>query len=169
MRIVCKIIYFLSIAYIALCCLVTILLAVLPLEFQNYQFGEKWDNIFFFGIPLAILFTLTRLGFKDRKTLVIWHQILATFLFSLGVFIIFFLYGIVSLGSMCNYSTGETVFTNRHSSTTKIVKRYFGCGATDSTPPTITLARQTDVLSLFWYYTKIDSSRIDRSVWMPFE
>lgn len=167
MRIVCKIVYILSIAYIGLCCLVAILLAILPIEFKNYQLRESWDNLFFFGIPVAILFTLARLGFKDPKTLVIWKQIVATFLLSFGVFILFFLYAVATWGrSMCQYTTGETIFTKRNSSTTKIVKRYFGCGATDSTPPHISLARQTDVLSLFWYYSKTDSTTIDRSVWI---
>jgi hypothetical protein len=35
-----------------------------------------------------------------------------------------------------------------------------------SSSPNITLARQTDVLSLFWYYSKTDSTTIDRSVWI---
>ncbi|MBC7936015.1 MAG: hypothetical protein H7Y86_11750 [Rhizobacter sp.] len=168
MRTVSKIIYILSIAYIALCCLVAILLTILPLELKNEQLRENRDSLFFFGIPIAILFTLARLGFKNRKNLVIWKQIVATVLLSLGVFILFFLYAIASFGgSMCKYTTGETVFTKRNSSTTTIVKRYFGCGATDSTPPIITLARQTAILSFFWYYSKTDSTGIDRSVWMP--
>ena len=168
MSILSKIIYLLSIAYIVLCCTLAILLNSIPLEFKSYRLSENADQLFFFGIPIAVLFTLARLGFKDRRNLVVWKEVLKTVGLSVGIFIVFFFYAIASFGSsMCRTTTGQTIFTKSNSSTTKIVERHFGCGATDSGPGIITIAKQVDILSIFWYYSEIDTIGIAKSDWIP--
>lgn len=166
MRTLFKILYFASLAYIVTCCLLIFLLKILPLEFKNHRFDEQFPNLFYFGVPVAILFTAARLGFQNIEASQIRKRLLKKFLISIGVFTIFFCYSFVSFGiSMCDTVTGETLFI-KNSSSSKIVERDFGCGATDSSPATVTIAKQTEILSLFWYYTRIDTTTLNKSEWI---
>jgi hypothetical protein len=149
MRSLYKIIYYTSICYIVICCLVAVLLNTLPLEFKSYTFREHSHNFIFFGIPIAIFFTTSRLGFIRNTKSKSGNKIRNAFLISAGVFALFFVYAIATFGgAMCDTTTGETLFIRKNSSSSKIVTRYFGCGATDSSPASVTTAKQ---LRLFHY------------------
>lgn len=167
MRILSKSIYSLCIVYICLCCLIALLLATLPLEFKDYRLQEKSTSLFFIGIPTAILFTLFKLGFKDRNKINPGKEVIKTVLLASGVSLLLFSYGMITFGSsMCSSVTGQTIFINKYSTSVKIVKRHFGCGATDSSPETTTISMQRDVLSTFWYYSKIDTLGLIKSDWI---
>lgn len=167
MRSLSKIIYFTSICYIIVCCIIAVLFKSLPIEFKNYNFNEQSSGLFFLGIPIAILFTIARLGFKNIDKSKIRIEILKTFLISGGIFALFFLYALATFGSsMCTTSTGEVLFIKKNSNSSKIVERHFGCGATDSSPATVTIAKQTVIISLFWYYTPIDTTTLNTAEWI---
>lgn len=167
MRIFSKSIYALSIAYICLCCLIALLLATLPIEFKDHRLQDKSTSLFFIGIPTAILFTLFKLGFKDRNKINPGKEVIKTVLLASGVSLLLFSYVMLTFGSsMCRSVTGQTIFINKHSASVKIVKRHLGCGATDSSPESTTISMQRDVLSTFFYYSIIDTFALIKSDWI---
>jgi hypothetical protein len=144
-----------------------VLLNTLPLEIKNYTFREHAHNFIFFGIPIAILFTTSRSGFIKHSKSETRTKIHKAFLISAGVFVLFFVYAFATFGSsMCDTTTGETLFIRKNPGSSKIVTRYFGCGATDSSPAVVTTAKQTEIASLFWYYTAIDTTTLNRAEWI---
>ena len=167
MKTIFKIIYYGSILFIVIVVLISILLRVLPLEFANQNNQDTFDFIFFIGIPIAILLTLSRLVFKtDVSKGKIRNILILTILTSAGVFFLFILYAFATFGSgLCSWSTGPTIFKNV-SSSSKIVWRDFGCGAVDSSPPTIEISKVTEITPLFIYITKVDTTKLDKKIWI---
>ena len=43
--------------------------------------------------------------------------------------------------NMCTYSTGDVLFLNRENNEIIIAERYFGCGATDSSPASMSIEK----------------------------
>jgi hypothetical protein len=168
MKVFSKILYYSSLCFIVICGSLALLLKILPLEFKNADYQEKFDGLFYFGIPIAILFTGARLGFKSKYQAKISSEILKTVLLSIAVFVLFILYAIGNFGnSMCIKVTEETLFIKKNSNSIKIVRRNFGCGATDSSPGTITIEKEVQVISFFVYYSPIDTAKINKSEWTP--
>ena len=143
-----------------------IILKTLPIEFKQPDNNDIFDGMIFIGIPFAIILTISRIGFKNIQKDHIRSAITKTILIASGVFLLFVVYGFISFGAnMCSWSMGETLFIHKAHYSSRIVKRYFGCGATDSSPATIGTFKTTDIPPFFIYVTKIDTTKIDSKVW----
>ena len=83
------------------------------------------------------------------------------------LYLLFFFFYTLSTFSldMCTWSAGETLFKNRVHQSQRIEKRYFGCGATDSSPATAGFFKVTSITSLFLHKQKIDTNKIDLKEW----
>jgi hypothetical protein len=167
MKIVFKLLYSLTIGFIVSCILLLILMNAFPLDFSDERYSDIFDSVVFAGIPIAILLTLSRLGFKVRLTKSqVRSSILCTILLSAGCFILFIFYSLATLGtSMCAWSSGEVLYRNNTKSSQKIIKRYFGCGATDSSPASAAVFEVQQVTPLLIYVTKVDTTKLDRRNW----
>jgi len=162
-----KLTYYASICYIIVCCVVVVLMYTLPLEFKSQEFSERSSGYILFGIPSALFFTMARFGFRENGGAKVLSKIIRAVFVAVGVFVLFFMFALASFGgSMCDTTTGKTIFIRKNSGASKIVTRHFGCGATDSSPARVSIAEQTEVFSLFWYYRRIDTTAINQSEWI---
>ena len=168
MRLFFKIVYFGSLTFITILFVVRILLKFTSLEFSHDTYQDNFDSLFFFGLPIAIELTLSRLGFKNNLTKrQIRSIILKTTVIAIAFFLFFIIYFFATFGSsMCTTSTGETLYINSSKKSPRIVKRYFGCGATDSSPATVSISKLQAITPLFVYVTDVDTNKLDKTVWI---
>lgn len=167
MKLISKIIYYLSIIFIIACLVISISLKFFLLEFSKSNYEKTFDDLFFIGIPLAIIFTSANVFFKNFQKSKVKSTIINKLIIAIVVFISFILYGFISFGTnMCTWSTGPTLFISKKKSSEKIVLRDFGCGATDSSPGTFGIFKVTTITPSFIYANKIDTSKINSTEWV---
>ena len=168
MSIIFKIIYIGSIVFITLCILTAVFLRIFPLEFTSESYQRVFDDLLFCGIPVAVLLTMTRIGFKKNlDKLRIKMIVIKSIIIAICYIFFSFCYAILSFSfSMCAWSTDDTLFENTSNKSTKIVKRDFGCGATDSSPATVQIFKITQISPLFIYTSKIDTNKLDKNDWV---
>jgi hypothetical protein len=167
MKPVFKFLYYLCVVYIVLIILIAAIVKISPLDFTSKDYEELFDILFYGGIPVAILLTACRIGFQPMDRTKKRNTIIIHFLLSLGSFFLFFLYALVSFGEgMCLYSDEETLFVKKSNPSTTITLRSFGCGATDSSPATLSVELRKLYSPVFCTYTKVDTTRIDRNEWI---
>jgi hypothetical protein len=135
---------------------------LLSLEFRS-NFFECLERARFYGIPIAILFTLTGTlrNVKDKmriSAIVIWTIVLSFFSFGFMIFILF--------ANMCSWSTNETYFISKSDNSTSIVSREFGCSATDSGDPKTQTFKVTKINSHLDRVTKLDTNYINKNDWI---
>lgn len=143
-----------------------ILWRFIPLEFAS---DNIQDNCY---IGLGIIFLAAILGTlagtlkrTDNPALIV-VKILLTLLAAFGALM---LIAIFALMSMCSYSIGKILFINKNNSNITIVSREFGCGATDSGPPTIRTVKKRNITPFFIHITAIDTNTIDKEKWIRVE
>ena len=159
-----KAIYYLSIATLIFWFLVTALLAFGPIEITG-DLKDMFQNWRFVSVPFAILFTLTgTLGPDDTFGVWMMKVILTLIIDAFVVFVMI----VAILGDMCEYSDRQVLFQNKNDPSDKIVMRDFGCGATDSTPATLSIAHiKYFTPHVFIVKEKyMDTSAIDHSKWV---
>ena len=159
-----KAIYYLSIATLIFWFLVTAILAFSPIEISGHL-KYAYPVWRFESISLAILFTLAgSLGRNDTFWVGLMKVILTLIIDAFVVFVMV----LAILGDMCEYSERQVLFQNRNDSSDKIVLRDFGCGATDSTPATTSIAHiKYFTPHIFIVKEKyMDTSTIDHSKWI---
>jgi hypothetical protein len=156
-----KIFFRISISLFVFFCLIPILWKVQPLQFASTDIAEWFNNFFLIGLLFTFLFSLTW-TLKGTNLLQSFGIIMLTLLITGFVF---FLIAIASFGNMCSYSTGKTIFINKKNKD-RIVLRYFGCGATDSTPASTHVSKIRYFTPLFMLVSDIDTTKIDRRQWV---
>jgi hypothetical protein len=167
MKLIFKIIYYGSIAFVAICVIVIAFLKLFQAEFTHQYQEDIFYETCFWGVPLAVLLTSSRVGFiptfsKSRKKNIVTNTLFVSF----GLLFIFILFALASLDDMCNWSTGEIIFEHRTNHSVKIVRRYFGCGATDSSPATPGIYKETQITPLFVHFTKVDTTALNAADWV---
>jgi hypothetical protein len=167
MKPVLKFLYYFCIAFIVLIILTAAIIRFSPLEFSSKDYEEIFDILFFGGIPVAILLSACRIGFQPMNRTQKRNTIISSFLLSLGCFFLFFLYSVSTMAeAMCDYSNEELLFKKKSGTSSTIIIRYFGCGATDSSPSTPTVEIKKLYTPLLCSYTKVDTTRIDLNEWI---
>jgi hypothetical protein len=122
-------------------------------------------KICFYGIPLAVLMTLTgTIKAKDKPEAIIM-KIIATFLISVGTFIISMFLLFVG---MCGWTTNKVLYENKNNNSLKIVERYYGCGAVDSDYPDYKTFKMKEISKNIYWYSRIDTNTINTSEWVKF-
>jgi len=166
MKLVCRIIYWLAVAFIALIILIWLAAKLIPLDFREDSYEEYFIATGFFGIPTAIIATITKIGFilsdKECKKKIITNRILmAVVLIIVGI--IYFTS--TALDGMCGWSKGEVIFKKKDDNDVKLVRKDFGCGAVDGSLPDTAFFSRAPVTPIFYYYKTVDTSKTDMSVW----
>lgn len=139
---------------------------IMDLEFAADSIKYNYKNILFFTVPIAILLTL--LGtIKDKdKGFKIAGKVIGTFVIAaLAVFIMI----ISILSDMCAWTNRQFLYEHKNDSNTKIIVRDFGCGATDSEPPTVGIYKVRRFTDYFIRSTKVDTATIDKNEWIKIE
>jgi hypothetical protein len=135
----------------------------IPLEFASDSIRNDFESFRFFAFMLAILGTMAGTLKKCDGAVIIILKILLTLF---AVFIAFFIALGMALGNMCGYNNHELLFIKKGNRNTTIVTRYFGCGATDSSPAVKRTVKQTRVTPFFIWATDIDTNRINKEEWV---
>jgi hypothetical protein len=164
----CKIVYYSSIVFIAVAFGIGILIETIPLEWSSITYKENIGGALFFGVPIAILLTITRTGFKKIPDNKVRFAVLKSVLLALGYFLLIGLYGIISFGSgLCLWSTRDTILVNKIDRSTRIVVRDFGCGAVDSSPLIYDTFKEKEITCVFLHYNRVKMNELDTTEWSP--
>ncbi|NOQ72107.1 MAG: hypothetical protein GQ574_08905 [Crocinitomix sp.] len=95
----------------------------------------------------------------DRLTSIIVPTVTVAFSIMVGMFFSFVL-------DMCVSYDREILYEHKYDPNTKIIVREFGCGATDSGPPSVGIYEVSYFTSYFIRSAKIDTNEIDKSNWL---
>ncbi|MCW3070774.1 MAG: hypothetical protein JWO44_664 [Bacteroidetes bacterium] len=161
-----KIIYRASIVFICVIVATAILGQALPLEFADNESENLYLGICFYGIPLAIVLTLTgTLKQTDTPASATGKIILTLVIAGLS----FFVTVIAAFTSMCEWSTHRVCFENKQDPSVKIVEREFGCGVFDSGEPAYKLFKVSEFSPYMIWATEADTNKIDKAEWRRVE
>jgi hypothetical protein len=142
----------LNLLWVSICLIIIFFGHKLPIEFSS----NTVSSIAFLVMCLGLLGSIIWTGYKVFQ---IESCAFTGCISIISLPIIFF-----ALFGMCGNSD-ELLYKNRANSTT-IVARTFGCGAWDSDPPIYTYYKKTPFLGIFYLKTKVDTSRLDKSIWL---
>jgi uncharacterized membrane protein len=157
-----KIIYWVSIFAICFWVLTPILGLFVSLEFTSNEIENAYETTRFYGLPFAILLTLTG-TIKDPDTSNSNGQKILLTLLIAGIS--FFIMIITLFSGMCSWTTDKVFFEDKKNSSIKIVERDYGCGATDSGKPIYKTFKVHEVTKYLIWVTEIDTNKIDMSEW----
>jgi hypothetical protein len=164
MKKVPKIIFITSLTFLSLVILKAIFGHYIPLEFTNDQEELIFDEIRFWGFPIAILLTLFgTIRPKDEAGLIIAKVVLTLMVLGISFFIM-----VMSIfAGMCRWSNEKELFQKINDPDTKIVLRDYGCGALDSSPATHKVFKIKHITFHFIWVTPIDTTKVDKRDWKP--
>ena len=158
-----KLIYNISLASIVFWLLISLFLALGPVEISG-QLKDAFISGRFIGLPFAILLTLTGTIINAKTRLEALVKVILTVAASIAVFWIMI---IAIFADMCSYNTRTVLFVNKDDLSDRIEVRDFGCGATDSSPATLHISRikyfAQDIMIV--KDKNIDTAKIDQSQW----
>ena len=133
------------------------------LEFIDESFEQLFQKIRFWGVPICILLTLsgTIQPNETRKV-----KVLKFFTTLLITAFAFFIMMILIFTGMCNWSNSEVLYTNKDNKEVKIIRRDYGCGATDSGAPIVKICIVKEFTKYFNSISEIDIEEIDQTKWI---
>lgn len=154
----------LSIAFIAFCLFILTAGQFSPLEIKLDGLRFILYSIIFIGLPIVAVKELRRWFTKlKNQNLIIGLKVLFGCLFGFYIlYALFFSFG----NTMCGEITDDILFTHKGTNQNKIIVRHFDCGATDSGPAKYEVVKVIDVFSVFNFVTKVDTAKIDKTVWL---
>lgn len=138
----------------------------LGLEFKDNRVEDFFTGALFWGIPLIVFFAVGSTVSKQDGFLEIMLKLGLTIA---AVVVVFFFSVLTAFSNMCDYSTAETLFIHKKDPSLKIVVRYFGCGATDSTPATPHVQKMKPLAGIFLKFESIDTTQLDKTEWLAIE
>jgi hypothetical protein len=155
-----KLVFWLSIAVLFLLVIVPIIGNILPLKLSDDRLNSKFWEIRFFGIPIAILLTLSgtlkRNDDKGQNILIIVSTVMIAGLSCLILFFSVFM-------DMCSWNNKKILFVNDAGD--KIILRDYGCGAVDSGDPIYNIVKVKRIAPGLNWVTNVDTSKIDKTIW----
>lgn len=163
MKLILRILFWLSVCVIVLLIVLPIIKSLLPVEFVNDRHQGIYDGFRIFGLAGAIILTLTgTIKKKDTTGEVIGKIVLTLF----ALLIPFCIMVTTVFDGMCRWVNDKALFVNNRKSSSQIVLRSYGCGAVDSGSPKYGTFEIRDLpFGLIWV-TKTDTLNIDRTVWI---
>lgn len=157
-----KILFWFSVCSIALLIIVPIVFHLLPLEFTKNNDEIIFNNIWFFGLPAAILLTLTgTLKLKNSVGEKILKIILTILVALLPIVFAF----ATALDGLCAWTTDKVLFEKINEPSVKIVSREYGCGAVDTGSPTHNIFKIKYFTSHLILVSPIDTTKINKAIW----
>ncbi len=163
MSILFKTIFWISISFIGSSIVLSLLVSVLPLESNNDNINSIFLLIRLYGIPIAVLLTLTGTVKAKDKLVSVLAIIFATIGFSLLSLIIMVF---VFAGSVCNWVTDDILYQNKANPSVIIESRHYDCGATDSGKSKIQTYKIVKLNEDFIWRTRIDTNSINQDEWI---
>ncbi len=136
------------------------------LEFNDRNFEQTFKEIRFWGIPICILLSLFgTVKSEDKRSDRIAKTVLT---FGAAIFAFFFM--IMSIfADMCDWTNRETLFISKEDNNIKIIRRDYGCGATDSGPPIVKNFKVKESFKYFISATEVNIEEVDESKWIKVE
>ncbi len=159
-----KTIFWIAVILLALLFLAPLLSELSPLQFATSNDKDAWETFRYIGIPVCLLLTLSGTVRKHDSAGIVLAKFAGTVIIT--VFVLY-LMAMASFGDMCAWYTEKILFENKNDRSQKILLRNFGCGATDSSSPLLQVVKATYYTSHFFHLTPIDTTKIDRTVWLP--
>lgn len=161
-----KIVYRVSRFLIWLLIALPIVWRFIPLDFASASIEADFQKAWFFTFIGAILGTLSGTLKKEDHAAVMVIKILLTLF---AAFCSLIVIGLIALGSMCGSVTTNTLFIKKSNPGVSIVTRAFGCGATDSSPATVSIKKLRKITPFFIWLTPVDTSKIKKEDWVKTE
>jgi hypothetical protein len=162
MNLLLKIIYWGSVAFICFNLLIALFLPTFPFEFINDRVEEFFYGLHFWGGLFAILIVGVGTIKREEGS---GLAVIKIFFTMIGMVIYFCIILISVFSNLCSETTGEVLFEKKGDPSTKVVMRYFGCGAVDSTPETPYIRRIKEIAHLFIWVSDVDTSKLDKTEW----
>ncbi|MFA9213584.1 MAG: hypothetical protein ACEQSR_07020 [Candidatus Methylacidiphilales bacterium] len=163
MQLLLKVIYRIALFMLIFWLGAAVLSSFIPLEFASQNFEHAYYSIRFYGVPIAIVFTLTGTIKKKESWVEIISKIVLTIFACFGSLVIMTM---ILFGGMCAWTTDKVLFELKNQPTIKIEERSYGCGATDSGPSKLGIFKVRNFTPYFVYATPIDTNEIDKSEWL---
>ena len=161
-----KIIFWTAVVCIGLWLIMPVIRWILDIEFATDSIKSNYKEFMFFVVPIAILLTLLgTIKGKDNGSIIAGKVIGTVVLVAVTIFIMF----MSIFADMCVWTNREVLYEHKNDSNTKIIVRDFGCGATDSGPPTVAIYKVQYFTDYFIRATKIDTAKIDKKEWIKIE
>ena len=162
MLIIKKILFWLSITFLFCFIVIPIIGYILGVEFNNMELELLYEQIRFYGVPVAILLFLPIIIKKKDSNYEKGLKIALTITVSgISFVILFFMIWI----SICNWSNREILFRDTRSDNV-IMLRDYGCGALDSEEPLAEIHKIEYYSTYFIRATPIDTLKIDMGKWV---
>ena len=161
-----KIVFWTAVVFIGLWLIMPLIRWLMDLEFATNSFKSNYKEFLFFFIPIAILLTLFGTIKNKDKGLIIAGKVIGTIVAAATTVFIMFM---SIFGDMCAWINRQELYEHKNDSNTKIMVRDFGCGATDSSPPTVGIYKVRYFTKYFIRSTKIDTATIDKYKWIRIE
>lgn len=158
-----KAIYLFSKAIIVLFFLTITLGQVLPVEFTNPNLKETYYSFILFGVPIAILLTLTGINRKTDRTLVVARSILTPLIAIISFFVIINLMLRFDLG-MTSWDEREILFHQKARPEVVVVKETGTVGVFGA--KTTRIVKKTSFTPVFQMVQEVDTLLIDSKYWV---
>jgi len=157
-----KIIYTGSLSLVFLWIFVAIVRHFIPLEIVNPRFVDTYYTFRFYGLPIAILLTLSGTINKTQNAKEIGSRITITAAISA---LSFFMLIIGLFLGMCACYNPKVHYIKKDDNSVKIVERSYGCGAYDSGPPIRKCFKVIELTSFLNWTTEINLKEINKPEW----
>lgn len=152
-----KIIFRAAVNYIAAYFFIFFFVHIEPINERHKDF---YMQLGLFGVPTAILLTLFGIKKEDTNA-----QVSARVIFTvLGSGFAFVFIGLAYFVGA--WSTWDVLFEKKENPKAQIVRRGYSGGAHDSDSPRFEIFRQYNIAGLWYLYTEIDTTGIDKAEWI---
>jgi len=162
MKVLNKIIFWISIAVILAWIIISLFGKVLPLEIKIGKSGGAYQVFVFYALQTAIMFTLFgTLKQKDSKKRLIVKVILTCVVAAAACFLTL----ITVFSGMCSWNTDRILFEKKDAPDTQIVLRRKGCGTGKDIYPIYKTCKVKYIISDLYWIKDIDTTHIDKKQW----
>ena len=133
------------------------------LEFVDSNHELIFEYIRFWGIPICImstlLWTIKTNHSIGEKALILTSTTVVTM-------VVLVIMAISIIGNMCEWTDQKVLFTSATNKNVKIIERNFGCGATDSSDPTVENFVVKEYTKYFKVAKQVDINELDLTNWV---
>ncbi|MCT4582872.1 MAG: hypothetical protein N4A35_15780 [Flavobacteriales bacterium] len=144
-------------------CVIITLVYFFDLEIAKDDYELIYMMFVYYSVPFALtLFIISLLSISE--SLITWILGASFILIILVVTFYFSLFMVFS--NMCKHSIDKVLFINKENKNIIIAKRSFGCGATDSSPASITIDKIEPFTPFFIKSTICDTITIQKEEWI---
>lgn len=162
MKVLNKLIFWVSIAVIITWMITALFGKVIPLEIRIGKGGGVYQFFLFYALQTAVIFTLFgTLKQKDSKKKLIIKIILTCVIAAAASFLAV----ITIFSGMCSWSTDRILLVKKDSPGTQIVLRRKGCGTEKGIYPLYKTCQVKYLISDLFWIKDIDTAQIDKKQW----